>query len=378
MFAALIAGGCGGGGTSAGTQPYRCLPSTRTVTTATEVRSAVLRNRNVCVIAPIGDLTLDGLGRRPVTISTEGDGSMGFIVLDDTTDLTIQHARFRSIEMRGAHRTKLLDNVIGGTRAHRVSDQLIFMPDESNDVSIEGNDIGWTVADDSGNTGYGCRCYGELNNFRFVDNKVHDIAADGLQGFNGSNVLIDRNEIGPVGANPGSTSHSDNIQIVTNGPGMRVTNNYIHEQGYFEGGVTANSGSTYIHGGTTNSLVYENNLIETAQGETGICGLGTGGDSRSNLTIRNNTWVEGGLAFDNFPSFRYSCTGGSNNLVERNIAVDDDGGFAKEASAATFKSNLFGKPALVTLDANGNCTSSNCNPAGQEPIGYRKPSGVGW
>jgi hypothetical protein len=32
----------------------------------------------------------------------------------------------------------------------------------------------------------------------------------------------------------------------------------------------------------------------------------------------------------------------------------------------------------VTLDAQGNCTSSNCNPSGEEPIGYRKPSGVSW
>lgn len=53
-------------------------------------------------------------------------------------------------------------------------------------------------------------------------------------------------------------------------------------------------GSTYIQGG---NLLYENNLIETAQGRTEICGL-------------------------------------------------------------------------PTLDPAGNCTSPNCNRAGQEPIGY--------
>ncbi len=55
-------------------------------------------------------------------------------------------------------------------------------------VVISDNNIGWTLADDSGNTGYGCRCYGELNRLRFVRNRVHDIAADGFPGVNGSNV----------------------------------------------------------------------------------------------------------------------------------------------------------------------------------------------
>jgi hypothetical protein len=183
-----------------------------------------------------------------------------------------------------------------------------------------------------------------------------------------------------VGANPGSDEHSDNIQIVSNGPNLRITNNWIHEQGYYEGKVTGNSGSTYIHGGTSNTLLYENNLVAMNQGRTEICGLGTGGTSRSNITVRNNTWVEGGLAFDNFPGFSWECDGGSGNTVARNVAVDSDGGFAQNGSAgaATWSANLWGRPSVVTLDTNGDCTSSNCNPAGQKPIGYRKPSGVDW
>ena len=209
---------------------------------------------------------------------------------------------------------------------------------------------------------------------------MHDIAADGFQGVGGSDVLIDRNEIGPVGRNPASSEHSDNIQITYNGPNLRITNNWIHHQGYFEGSVSTNSGSTYIHGGTSNSLLYENNLIEIAEGRTEVCGLGTGGTSRSNITIRRNTWVDGGRAFTDFPGFEWDCDSGSGNTVERNIAVDPDGGFAQDgsASAAAFSANLWGQPSLVTLDAQGNCTSANCNPAGQEPIGYRKPSGVAW
>ncbi len=357
-----------------------CVAGATQATSASQVRSAVQGNKDVCVTAGVGDVSLDDLGSRAVTISAEGGGSLGRIYVEDTTDVTIQSARFRSIEMRGAHRTHLFDNVIGGTQANRVYDQLIFMPDESNDVRIENNDIGWTLSDTSGNTGYGCRCYGETDNLRFVGNKVHDVAADGFQGTNGANILIDRNEIGPVGANPGSTSHSDNIQIVGNGPNLRITNNWIHHQGYFEGSVVGNSGSTYIHGGTSNSILYENNLIQVARGRTEICGLGTGGTSRSNITVRSNTWVEGGLTFNNFPGFAWECDSGSGNTVERNVAVDSDGGFALtgSASSATFSANIWGKTSAVTLDASGNCTSANCNPAGQPTIGYRKPSGVDW
>jgi hypothetical protein len=356
-----------------------CVVGATNATTASQVRSAVQGGHDVCVTANVGDVNLSDLGASPVTISTDG-GSMGAVDLDSTTDLTIEGARFRSIEMRGSHRTKLLGDTIGGTQSNRTYDQLIFMPETNNDVRIEGNDIGWTKADNSGNTGYGCRCYGNLNRLRFVGNRVHDIAADGFQGVGGEDVLIDRNEIGPVGRNPGSSEHSDNIQITGNGPNLRITDNWLHHQGYYEGSPTANSGSTYIHGGSNGSLLYENNLIETAQGRTEICGLGTGGTSRSNITIRDNTWVEGGLAFNGFPGFEWDCDSGSGNTVERNIAVDPDGGFAQDgsASAATFSQNIWGAPGAVTLDGAGNCVSSNCTTAGGQPIGYRKPSGVSW
>ncbi len=359
-----------------------CVPGSANAASAAAVRSAVSANRNVCITAAIGDLDLENLGDRPqVVISAEGAGSMGFVDLGGgTTGLTIRGARFRSIELRGADRTLLLGNVIGGTPDNRVLDQLIFMPEESNDVTIQENDLGWTEADDTGNTGYGCRCYGDLNRLKFVGNKLHDLGGDGFQGVGGSDVLIDRNEIGPIGANPGSSEHSDNVQITANGPNMQITNNWIHEQGYYNGKPVGNSGALYIHGGSTGSLLVANNLITNSQGRTEICGLGTGGTARSNITIRNNTWVKGGLAFTGFPSFEWDCDSGTGNAIERNVAVDQSGGFAQDgsAAAASFAANLWGGLGLVALDGAGNCTSANCNPAGQPPIGFRKPSGVAW
>ncbi len=379
-FVIAASNNSGDDASTAATPKPSCVGGSVHVASAPAVIRAVAASRDVCVTAGVGNVSFTNLGRRNrVVVSTEG-GSMGHLEIEGTTGLTIRNARFRSVEIGEANGTTIEGSTIGGRPGHRVSDQLIFMPDKVDDVTIRNNDIGWTIADDSGNTGYGCRCYGETNNLKFVGNYVHEIAADGFQGTNGANVLIDRNEIGPVGANPGSSEHSDNIQIVDNGPNLRITNNWIHNQGYFAGKITGNSGSTYIHGGTANSVLYENNLVETNQGRTEICGLGTGGTSRSNITIRRNTWVEGGKAFARFPSFEWDCDSGTGNTIERNISIDPDRGFAQDgsASAATFASNLWGKPSLVTLDADGNCTSANCNPSGQEPIGYRKPSGVNW
>jgi hypothetical protein len=362
------------------TEPSACAESAALVTTAKELTTAVKANESVCVTAEIGDVALSELGNRSgVVISTDG-GSIGELLIEGTNGIAVRFARLRSVTIRHSNEVAIEGSTIGGTREHRVSDQLIFMPDRSENVIIRGNDIGWTIADNSGNTGYGCRCYGETNNLQFVGNYVHDIAADGFQGTNGANVVIDRNKIGPVGANPGSDEHSDNIQMVGNGPGLRITNNWIFQQGWYEGQVVGNSGSIYVHGGTSNPALIENNLIEENQGRTEVCGLGTGGTSRSNITIRRNTWIEGGLTFTQFPGFEWDCDSGTGNTVADNIAVDPDGGFAQDgsASAATFANNLWGTPSKVTFDAQGNCVSANCNPAGAEAIGYRKPSGVSW
>jgi hypothetical protein len=349
------------------------------VTSAAAVRSNVQAGRNVCVTAEVGNVNLDNLTSSSVRyVGTSGNGALGEVSVAGSSRITLR-VRMRSIEIRsGSSFITVEQSRIGGTQSARVYDQLIFMPDPTSDVIIRDNDIGWTLADSSGNTGYGCRCYGSNTRLQFVRNKVHDIAADGFQGVGGSDVLIDRNEIGPVGANPSSDEHSDNIQITSNGPNLRITNNWIHHQGYFDGQATYNAGATYIHGGSNNALTYENNLIQIARGRVEVGGLGTGGTSRSNITIRRNTFWDLGQTFSGFPGFEWDLDSGSNNLVERNVAIDPDGGFAQggSASAATFSANIWGRSA--TFNASGECQDAACNPAGQEAIGYRKPTGVHW
>jgi hypothetical protein len=268
-----------------------CQPGAVTATTPAEVRSEIQAGNNVCVTSLVGDVNLDSLTSSTVRhLGTSGTGSIGQVHIAGSSRITIR-ARMRSVVIRdGSSLITVEQSRIGGeSHATRVYDQLIFMPDSTSDVTIQDNDIGWTLADNTGNTGYGCRCYGDHTRLKFLRNKVHDVAADGFQGVGGDDVLIDRNEIGPVGANPDSDEHSDNIQITGNGSNLRITNNWIHHQGYFNGSITGNAGSTYIHGGATGSLIYENNLIEISRGRTEVCGLGTGGTSRSNITLRRNT-----------------------------------------------------------------------------------------
>jgi hypothetical protein len=357
-----------------------CVASATSVTTAGQARAAAAAGQNVCVISNVGDVNLSYLSPASITyVGTQGAGQMGFVNLSSSQRIILR-ARFQSTELRNSNSITIESSIIGGTSSSRVMDQLIFIPEGSNDVTIRDSDIGWTAADNSGNTGYGLRVYGSANRLRVERNRFHDIAADAIQGMgNGADVVIDRNEIGPVGANPGSSEHSDNIQVIDNGPNLQITNNWIHHQGYYDGQVTANAGLTYVHGGTSNSLLIQNNLFQAARGRVEICGLGTGGTSRSNVAIRWNTFTDGGQAFTGFPGFEWDCDSGSGNVVDRNIAVDPDSGFANNGSlsGAAFSANLFGPPSLVALDGSGDCTSSNCNPPGG-PIGFRKPPGVHW
>ena len=343
------------------------------------MRSAVQAGDDVCVTASVGNVNLDNLDSSATRfVGTSGSGELGAVSISGSSRITVR-ARMRSTIIRGGSSFITIEQSrIGGTAANRVYDQLIFMPDSTTDVTIRDNDIGWTLADDSGNTGYGCRCYGNSTRLRFERNKLHDLAADGFQGVGGSDVVIDRNEIGPVGANPGSSEHSDNIQITGNGSNLRITNNWLHHQGYYNGSTTGNAGATYIHGGSSGALLYENNLVEIGRGRVEIGGLGTGGTSRSNITIRGNTFSDLGQAFTGFPGFEWDIDSGTGNLVERNLAVDPEGGFALSGSlsAATFIANIWTR--IATLDAAGNCTGAICNPLGQPPIGYRKPTGVHW
>ena len=359
-------------------KPY-CKRGAVPVRTAEDVRAQASAGHDICVVAAIaGTVDLEDV-TTGVHIGTKDAGSLGHISARFTEGLTIS-ARFSSIRADGAEDLTIDRSVVGGSKQERLDAQLIFIPDGSTNTTISNSDIGWTLADDSGNTGYGIRAYGGHDGLSIVNNRIHDIAADGIQLGGGDDIVIDRNEIGPVGANPESTEHSDNIQIVDHGNNLRITNNWIHSQGYFGDQVSGNSGVLYVHGESDGGVLVENNLFSNSRGRVEVCGLGTGGTGKSNVTIRGNTFHDLGQAHEGFPGLQWACDAGTDNRVERNVAIDPDGGFGEAGGgrAVTLQDNVFGDMAAATFNRDLECTSPNCNPQGAPPIGYRKPKNVRW
>jgi parallel beta helix pectate lyase-like protein len=385
---ALATGGCGSGEAKtakAPPPPTRCEAGAAQVRSAAGLREAVEDGEDACVTAAIGDVALTGLGSRAgVTISSEG-GAIGHLEVNEVTDLTIRAARLRSVELWYADGTAIEGSRIGGTPRNRTEDNLVNV-NVSPGVTIRRNEIAWTLAGTSGFAGYGIRSPGNSLGFnerlKIEGNYIHNIAADAIQGMGGGrDVVIDRNRIDYVGQEPASDEHADAIQVIDHGPGMRITNNRISHEGYFSPGhPSGGSGTLYVHGGSGGSLLIENNLFSDSLGRVLIGGLGTGGDSISNLTVRRNTFLEDGQSYTGFPGFHWAATSGANNLVERNVAQDEDGGFANQGSLAiaTWAANLWrdSDTNALAIDAAGNCTSTACNPVGQEAIGYRRPTGL--
>jgi Bacterial TSP3 repeat len=361
-----------------------CVAGSANATTAAQVRSAAAAGTNVCLTAAVGTVDLDGVNPpRRAVIGTAGAGSMGGVSLVGSSDIELR-GRALSVDTRESARVTLESCTLGGTREQRTAENLVVVHERVVDFTVHNCDLGWTVARNTGNEGYGIRIFegsganATVARVTIANNLIHHIAADGIQGFGQArDVLIDRNEFVYVAPENGSDEHSDDIQVIEHGPNLRITNNFLHLNGYFDAGVQGNGESgPYIHGddGSPNgTLQFENNLIVDERNFMQIGGLGTGGNTISNLTMRRNTIIHNGTAFGSSADPEYDIDGGSGNLVERNVF----GSLLNQTPGAhtTFRDNVKGDQ---PLDAAGNCTTAVCNPAGQEPIGYRKPSGVRW
>ena len=358
-----------------------CVPGATPVSSAAQVRSEVAAGRNVCVVAPVGDVDLDGLTAATARyVGTTGSGSMGEIHMSGTSAMVLR-ARFRSTIIENANNITIEQSRVGGEPNARTMDQLIFVRAASDDITIRDSDIGWTTSDTSGNTGFGIRVYNDSDNLTIQRNYVHHIGADAMQvSISGDNALIDRNEVA-YAARPasGSNEHSDDLQMVSQGENNRVTNNWFHHCGWWSAqGPTTGCNGSAIHAGRSTTFLYENNLEQHALGIHYVGDLGTGGCDRSNTTYRRNTFHDMATQFGgSTPDLAWGLCSGSNNLLERNVVVNRLGnpnGFA--ASGTTARANLVGSYAIDPVT--GNCVSAACNPSGQEPIGYRKPAGVHW
>jgi Right handed beta helix region len=355
-----------------------CVSGATAATTAAQVRSAVEFGSDVCVRAAVGDVNLDNLSSSTVrTIGTDAAGSMGEISLARSSRITLR-ARFRSIQISDSNSITIEQSRLGGTSADRTLDNLIQVSSKSDDVVIRDNEIAWTSADSSGNTGYGIRAF-HGDRMQIVRNSFHNIGADAMQLGMDSDLLIDRNEVAYTSRPAASDEHSDDLQLIGNGPNTRITNNYFHHCGWLSPtGPTTGCNSEALHAGSTASLLFENNVEMHALGLPFVGDLGTGGTSRSNSTWRNNTWWDNGTQFADGPDLQFGLKSGTNNRWERNLVVSqlnfsDGAGFAQSGTAAT--DNLVG---AYAMSADGQCIAAACTTSAGLPIGYRKPAGVHW
>jgi hypothetical protein len=363
------------------------------VTTASAVASNLASGNSVCVTTDVGDVDLNGGSWTSSSIEylgTTGSGRIGILFVNGAVGLNIR-VRAQSVGLYDAQNITLEQSRLGGEGpTSRVGAEVLDLRDTldgCDDCVIRDNDIGWAHQnEESGNSGFCIRMHGNNDRLQLVRNKIHDCESDAIQGIRGDGVVIDRNEIGPAGTDPAcpfgeNCDHADAIQVTGRDGDVRITNNWIHHEGYFtepDGDLVSSiaaSGTTYIHGGDTSPIQFENNLVENSRGRVEVCGLGTGGSSNDNATIRNNTFYDLARAFD-IQGFEWDCVSGTRNVIENNVFADRGGGFADSGLARTVANNVIGSLTSFTFDADRNCTSANCTGATRR--GFRKPSGVHW
>jgi hypothetical protein len=381
-----------------------CVSGAVNVTTAAAVQSNIEGGNDVCITADVGDVTLSSgsayTSPEVEFLGTTGAGRIQTLFLDGVIGLNVR-VRAEDVGMYDSEFITLEQSRLGGeSRTSRVGFEAIDLRDTLNgcdDCVVRDNDIGWMVQDeDSGNSGFCIRAHGDNDRLQIVRNKIHDCIADAINGVRGDNVVIDRNEIGPVGDDPSCASggvpgvapefceHSDGIQLTGRDGAVSITNNWIHHEGFFtepDGDLVpsaAASGTVYIHGSNdveATPLLIENNLLEDSRGRFEVCNLGTGGRRNDHVTIRGNTVYNLAQAFG-IDGSEWDCDTGTDNVIENNVFADNGGGFNDTGLARTLANNAIGALADFTFDGSRNCTSATCTTG--TPKGYRKPSGVRW
>ena len=330
-----------------------------------------------------GDLNLTN--KQPGTMTTirptsANDSIAGQVTLNGAKNITFE-GRANNVAIYGGTNNVVLQNcMLGGTSSARTTANIVLIQADATNITVQDCDIGWSdTYNNDGNSGYGIRILqnGIVSNIKIQRNKIHNIGADGIQvGGNPAGLVIDRNEISYVAVTRSTdTEHSDLIQLVGYGD-TKITNNYMHHVGYVDSSAnpTASypSGGLYIHGGNPGPLQFENNLIVDNRNIPTVGDLGTGGCSFTNTVLRRNTIVRSGTAVGGTDLIWAVCSGNGNTL-ERNVIEN----LTNKYSYGNINNNIAGT-SNYTLNASNECTSSNCNPSGQEAIGYRCPTGVSW
>ncbi|MEZ5121302.1 MAG: hypothetical protein R2736_06975 [Solirubrobacterales bacterium] len=268
---------------------------------------------SVCTVkGAIGDVTISERPAQTVTFRGDDTASFGQITIDGAANITIDHARVTdSIVFPDRSGTTHTNNVrltrltIGGTpTARTMPAALVWIGAGNDNITIEHSELAWTNAGDTGNQGYAIRALNGdrdiIDGLNVIDNKIHHIGADALQLAGIARLRVERNDISYVAAEPGSTEHSDSLQILSlaGTTQAQILRNNIHHTGYYtENAKPANgypAGQLIIHGWSDTPVLFQDNLLHDNRNYAPYFKDENDGSVADNWTFDHNTIIRQG------------------------------------------------------------------------------------
>jgi hypothetical protein len=261
---------------------------------------------------------------------------------------------------------------VGGTSGARVRPRaLIDVADSCANLVVERSDLGWTLAATGGSQGYGVRAVNGnspiIDGLRVSNCKLHHIAADAFQIAGVKGLVVERNDIGYVAAEAGSSEHSDSLQLMGLAGPARIVRNHIHHVGFFDeqhrpdDGYPA--GQLIVHGwlGST-PVLFEDNYIHDCRNYQPMFKAESDGKAASGWSFNRNTIVRCGPPQ---PSANRAGFWRGTHALTNNVLARVEGNAVFNPNVG----NLIGS--TPSLDADGRCLS---NPN----VGISQKAGPDW
>jgi len=268
---------------------------------------------SVCTVkGAIGNVTISARPAQTVTFRGDGTATFGTVTFAGAANITLDRARVTgSVVFPGRSgmthtaNVSLLRLTIGGSAGKRTMPAaLVWVGDGNDNITIEHSELAWTNAGNTGNQGYAIRAVNGdrdvINGLNVIDNKIHHIGADGLQLAGVAGLRVERNDIGYVAAEPGSSEHSDSLQILSlaGSAQARILRNYIHHVGYYTEDAKpadgAPAGQLLVHGWSDVPVLFQDNLVRENRNYSPMFKAESDGSVADNWTFDHNTIIRQG------------------------------------------------------------------------------------
>jgi hypothetical protein len=285
-----------------------------TVTTAAQMqaRAADSGGKTCTVSGAIGDVTITARPSQRVIFLASPGASYGVVTFDGSANMMLDGGTAAALvfpsRTGSAHTTNTLvqNMTVGGTAANRSTAwALVSISDGVDNTTIRHSTLHYTLAGDTGNQGYAIRAINGdrdlINGLTVANNHIDHIAGDGMQLAGVANLDAERNEISYIAAEPGSTEHSDSMQILSVAKGTKrpyIARNYIHHVGYFDENATPDdgypAGQLIVHGWSTVSVLFADNLIRENRNYEPMFKDESNGATADNWAFNYNTIIDSG------------------------------------------------------------------------------------